>query len=229
MKYGETCRGVFIERPNRFIAIVDVEGIRIECHVKNTGRCKELLVNGAKVVLERSKKKDRKTDYDLIAVYKGKTIVNIDSQAPNKVVVEKIGTIMGPYDKMIPEYKIGSSRLDVYVESDSSRYLIEVKGVTLEREGMALFPDARTERGVKHIKELIKAVSEGYDAILIFIIQMKGVDRFEPNYEMHYEFGRMLELAHSCGVRVLVYDCVVKEDEISLSDPVPLILGHSYS
>lgn len=229
MRYGEVRIGVFIERPNRFVAIVDVEGIRTNCHVKNTGRCKELLVNGAKVILEISKKKDRKTDYDLIAVYKGETLVNMDSQAPNKVVIEKIGTIIGPYNKMVPEYRIGDSRLDVYVESDSARYLIEVKGVTLEKDRVALFPDARTERGVKHIKELIKAVSEGYDAILIFIIQMKGVDRFEPNYEMHYEFGRMLELAHSCGVRVLVYDCVVKEDEISLSDPVPLILGHSYS
>ncbi|MDD2971841.1 MAG: DNA/RNA nuclease SfsA [Lachnospiraceae bacterium] len=213
MKYHHTVIGIFRERPNRFIAHVYVADVLETVHVKNTGRCRELLLPGAKVVLEISDNPNRKTKYDLIGVWKdGIGLINMDSQAPNKVVGEWLAEQGCSYIK--PEYKYGDSRLDFYFEKDGRRALMEVKGVTLERDGICYFPDAPTLRGVKHIHELTKALEKGYDCYIAFVIQMAGVDQVYPNRETHPEFGQALDEAEAAGVKALCLGCQVGEDEL---------------
>lgn len=222
MEYGEVLPGIFLERPNRFLAHVNVNG-RIEiCHVKNTGRCKELLIPGARVFVEQSKNINRKTKYDLIAVNKGTILMNIDSQAPNIVVGEwlKQNGLEGKLNQVKAEQKFGDSRMDFYFERAASKGYIEVKGVTLEKNKIASFPDAPTERGIKHIRHLIHAVEQGFEAYLIFVIQFQPVRFFVPNDEMHFAFGEILREAKHKGVRILAYDSFVTERSMELGAPV---------
>lgn len=217
MKYPAIVPGIFQDRPNRFIAHVEVDGTSRTVHVKNTGRCKELLLPGSSVILNHSDNPNRKTEYDLVAVYKkGLGLVNIDSQAPNHVVAEWLSRQAFSYVK--PEYTYGRSRVDFYMErikdGGIERYLMEVKGCTLEKEGVGYFPDAPTERGVKHLRELTKAVQEGYHAILAFVIAMPKVTEVRPNVETHPEFGEALAEAKAAGVQVLALPCRVAEDEL---------------
>ncbi len=221
MKYNNIIEGKFISRPNRFIAYVEIDGKREVVHVKNTGRCKELLTNGARVLLEVSDNTERKTKYDLIAVYKGEALVNMDSQAPNKVALEFIRENCQDA-KIKPEYIYGNSRIDICVNDKS---LIEVKGVTLENNGIAMFPDAPTERGIKHINELIRAKNDGYESYILFVIQMKGVREFKPNYKTHREFGEALVKAEKAGVKILAYDCIVTENSLKIDAPVSISLS----
>lgn len=220
MKYGRIEQGIFISRPNRFIAYVDINGKTETVHVKNTGRCKELLLPGVKVILERSDNPARKTAYDLIAVYKKKLgLVNIDSQAPNKVVYEWLSgdrSILGHPDYIKPEYTIGNSRIDFYCEKDDRKILIEVKGCTLEINGMGYFPDAPTVRGVKHLNELAMLSKEGYECYIAFVIQMNGIKEVKTNIDTHREFGEALDKAVKAGVKVLYLQCDVKEDELNI-------------
>lgn len=230
MKYLNTCTGTFVERPNRFIAYVEVDGKQEKCHVKNTGRCKELLIPGAKVILDRSSDPKRSTKFDLVSVYKGDMLVNIDSQAPNKIVQESYENIdfLKGLSYIRPEFTIDDSRIDIYGEGQGRKVLMEIKGVTLEIDGTALFPDAPTERGLKHVRELQKALGEGYESCIFFLVQMRGPEHFTPNYEMHMEFALEVEKAYMKGVKVLVYDCVVKEDEILLGNRMDIkFKGHS--
>lgn len=224
MKYENIKEAVFIERPNRFIANVCVDGKEEKVHVKNTGRCRELLLKGCRVFLEESKNSARKTKYSLVAVYKGERLINMDSQIPNYVAEEalKKGIIkeIGIPDFVKREVKYSQSRFDIYYEKDGRKGFIEVKGVTLEKNGEVLFPDAPTERGTKHIKELIKAKKEGYEAAVLFVIQMKDVSFFAPNAETDKDFSQALKNAKEEGVSILAYDCDVKEDEIVLKDKV---------
>jgi len=219
MQYNKTIRAVFHSRPNRFIAHVFVDGVLETVHVKNTGRCKELLVPGATVILEMSDNPARKTKYDLIAVYKeGLGLVNMDSQAPNKAVGEWLRE-SGHFPKLTlvkPEYTYGASRVDFYFEYAGERALMEVKGCTLEREGIGYFPDAPTERGVKHLNELAAAVGAGYEAYLAFVIQMPGVEVVLPNVETHKEFGEALDRAVAAGVKVLYLQCEMGEDAMRI-------------
>lgn len=213
MKYSKTCQAKFIDRPNRFIAHVDLNGNVETVHVKNTGRCKELLIPGVTVILEESDNVSRKTKYDLIGVYKkGFGLINIDSQAPNKVAKEWLES--KDYTYIRPEYTYGNSRIDFYMEKDEKKYLMEVKGCTLERDGIGYFPDAPTERGVKHIYELIKAKKEGYEAVLAFVIQMEGVNEVFPNIETHPEFGTAMSDAKAAGVNIIFIKCKVLEDRL---------------
>lgn len=213
MKYLKTLQAKFIDRPNRFIAHVDLNGIVETVHVKNTGRCKELLIKGVTVILEESDNESRKTKYDLIAVYKENFgLINIDSQAPNKVVKEWLESKDYTYIK--PEYIYGNSRIDFYMEKDDRKYLMEVKGCTLERDGIGYFPDAPTERGVKHIYELIKAKEDGYEVSLAFVIQMEGVNEVLPNIETHPEFGVAIDDAKKAGVNIVFIKCRVYENRL---------------
>ena len=215
MKYREITEGWFIDRPNRFIAHVDIDGRVETVHVKNTGRCRELLRPGAVVRLEVSDNPRRKTKYDLISVFKENLgWVNIDSQAPNKVVREWLEK--QDYDLIKPEYTYGNSRIDFYMEKGSRRYLMEVKGCTLEKDGIGYFPDAPTERGVKHLRELIRASGEGYECMAAFVIQMEGVTEIRPNVETHPQFGQVLEEAEEAGVRILCLQCSVGEDTLEI-------------
>lgn len=213
MKYLKTLQAKFIDRPNRFIAHVDLNGIVETVHVKNTGRCKELLIKGVTVILEESDNESRKTKYDLIAVYKENFgLINIDSQAPNKVAKEWLESKDYTYIK--PEYTYGNSRIDFYMEKDDRKYLMEVKGCTLERDGIGYFPDAPTERGVKHIYELIKAKEDGYEVSLAFVIQMEGVNEVLPNIETHPEFGVAIDDAKKAGVNIVFIKCRVYENHL---------------
>ena len=213
MKYLKTLQAKFIDRPNRFIAHVDLNGIVETVHVKNTGRCKELLIEGVTVILEESDNESRKTKYDLIAVYKENFgLINIDSQAPNKVAKEWLESKDYTYIK--PEYTYGNSRIDFYMEKDDRKYLMEVKGCTLERDGIGYFPDAPTERGVKHIYELIKAKEDGYEVSLAFVIQMEGVNEVLPNIETHPEFGVAIDDAKKAGVNIVFIKCRVYENRL---------------
>ncbi len=215
MKYQNVIHAEFVNRPNRFVAEVLVEGKSETVHVKNTGRCKELLYPGVDVILEVSDNPNRKTKYDLICVYKENLgWVNIDSQAPNKVVKEWLAK--QDYDLVRPEYTIGDSRIDFYMEKNGEKYLMEVKGCTLEIDGIGYFPDAPTERGVKHLRELQKAAEEGYHCFAAFVIQMEGVQEVRPNVEMHKEFGDALEAAKRAGVEVLCLMCAVTEDTLEI-------------
>ena len=213
MRYENITRGIFIDRPNRFAAHVEIDGKVEAVHVKNTGRCRELLVPGAEVYLTEPGTLGRKTRYDLVAVRKENGILfNIDSQAPNKVVrewLEKQG-----FDVIIPEYAYGSSRIDFYMEKDGQKYLMEVKGCTLEIGGVGYFPDAPTERGVKHLHELTGAAGEGYKAFAAFVIQMDGVTRVLPNTKTHPAFGQALAMAQAAGVKVLMLSCHVEADSL---------------
>ncbi len=218
MKYKNITPAIFLNRPNRFIAEVEIDGKREIVHVKNTGRCKELLIPGCKVWLDMPGTPGRKTKYDLVAVLKENNIlINMDSQAPNKVAKEWLES--QSFDVIIPEYTYGASRIDFYMEKhmegkEPTPYLMEVKGCTLEREGIGYFPDAPTERGIKHIKELIKAKEAGINAILAFVIQMDGVTEVRANMETHPEFGLVLEEAGRAGVEILFLPCHVEEDRI---------------
>lgn len=231
MKYNNMIKAKFIERPNRFIAYCDINGEIEKIHVKNTGKCKELLVPGYEVYLEESSNPARTTKYSLIAVKKGDRLINMDSQVTNKMVYEALedkSLILPGFGEEItlikPEKTYGNSRLDVYVEGKTKKAFIEVKGCTLEIDGVVKFPDAKTERGVKHVKELIKAKEEGYLAYIIFVIQMEDVLYFTPNVDMHKEFGDVLKEADEKGVKVLAYDSKVEIDNIILNNPVKVIL-----
>ena len=254
MQYQNIVEGKFLDRPNRFIAHVEIEGKVETVHVKNTGRCKELLLPGVKVYLEKSGNPNRKTAYDLVAVEKaGLGLVNIDSQAPNQVVLEWLRGFA--FEKLKPEYVFSDSRVDFYMERDESlpeafweygereerngkeqqaenirmqsqellnvsgnrKYLLEVKGCTLERDGIGYFPDAPTERGVKHLRELTKALKEGYIAILVFVIAMPKVSMVYPNAETHKAFGDALEEARQAGVKILYLPCTVTKEGMWIS------------
>lgn len=215
MKYGHVTHGKFNSRPNRFLAKVMVDGRLETVHVKNTGRCQELLLPGAEVILEISDNPKRKTKYDLIGVYKEKLgWVNIDSQAPNKVVQEWLE--QQDYVFIKPEYTYGDSRIDFYMEKGEEKFLMEVKGCTLEMDGIGYFPDAPTERGVKHLRELAKAVNAGFKCYVAFVIQMEGVYEVRPNVVTHKEFGQALEEARAAGVKVLYLGCRVTEDTLEI-------------
>ena len=218
MRYSNVTEGIFLSRPNRFIAYVEINGITEVCHVKNTGRCKELLIPGVKVFLEISDTPSRKTKYDLIAVYKGDVLINIDSQAPNKVFAEwvKDSGIFGKDIYIKPECKYKNSRFDFYIEAGSRRIFVEVKGVTLERDGVLLFPDAPTERGVKHLSELVDAAENGYEAYVFFIIQMEKCLYFTPNRETHPAFADTLRIAAEKGVKAIALTCSVRNDELKV-------------
>lgn len=227
MKYREIVPAKFIERPNRFIAYVEIAGQRTKVHVKNTGRCRELLQQYAQVYLEKSDNPDRATAYDLVAVDKAGMLVNMDSNAPNKVVGEWLsaGGLCQDVSLVRPETVFGNSRFDFYVESDSGRKIfIEVKGVTLENEGVAAFPDAPSERAVKHVEELIEAKQQGYEAYLIFVVQMKGIRYVEPNLKTQPAFAEALKKARCAGVKLLAYDCIVGADSLRLDQPLPVIV-----
>lgn len=228
MKYGTVVPGRFLARPNRFIAHVELDGQTQICHVKNTGRCRELLVPGAQVYLEDfGPDTKRKTRYDLIAVEKGSLLINMDSQAPNKAVEEflRAGGLWESPTLVRPETKWGNSRFDFYLEQGERKAFLEVKGVTLEQEGLALFPDAPTQRGVKHLEELTAAAAAGFEAYVLFLIQMKGVHTFRPNWELHPQFGQALVQAAQAGVHVLAYDCRVTPSTMVLDAPVPVNLS----
>jgi len=220
MKYGNIIKAAFISRPNRFIAQVDIKGHTETVHVKNTGRCRELLIPGCTVYLTASDNPQRKTRYDLVAVIKDNgLLINIDSQAPNKVAAEYLKT--KDYDVIIPEYTWGNSRIDFYMDRHTSagrleKYLMEVKGCTLERSGTGYFPDAPTERGVKHIHELIKAKQAGFHSILAFVIQMDGIAEVRPNIETHPEFGTAFEEAKKADVEIVFLPCHIEPDSIDI-------------
>lgn len=227
MIYKNVVTGKFKNRPNRFIAMVEIDGKVETCHVKNTGKCRELLLPETEVYLEKSDNPNRKTAYDLIGVKKGEVLINMDSQAPNKAVKEWLEKEV--YFKNItylkPECKYGNSRVDFYLETAEGRKIfIEVKGVTLEEEGIARFPDAPTLRGIKHIKELEQAVMRGYEAYILFVIQMKGIKWFEPNDRTHQAFGDTLREAAKNGVGILAYDCTITKDSMELDVPIEIRL-----
>ncbi|OOM11892.1 DNA/RNA nuclease SfsA [Clostridium saccharobutylicum] len=226
MKYDNIVKGKFISRPNRFIANVEVNGKVEICHVKNTGRCKELLTSDATVFVQEHNNPKRKTKFSLIGVIKGNRIINMDSQVPNKVVQEWIlkGNLFKDLVLIKPEQKYNNSRFDFYVETKERKAFIEVKGVTLENEGIVMFPDAPTERGLKHVKELCQCIKDGYDAYVIFVIQMKEVLYFKPNIETHKEFGDALKDAKKAGVNILAVDCDVTQDTINIKDYVEVKL-----
>lgn len=226
MRYDNIIQGTFLARPNRFVADVDIDGRIWPCHVKNTGRCRELLRPGVPVYLQKSDNPARKTRYDLICVEKNGLLVNIDSQIPNHAVAEwlKKGILFPPDAHIQMEKRYGTSRFDIYVEAGDRKAYLEVKGVTLEVGGQARFPDAPTERGIKHVRELIGCLQDGYEAYLIFVIQMAGIQGFAPNWATHPEFGRALQEAQQAGVQICAYDCQVQPDEIILDAPVPIDL-----
>lgn len=226
MRYGTVLPGRFAERPNRFIALVDTAEGRVVCHVKNTGRCRELLLPGARVYLERAENPARKTAYDLIAVEKGSLLVNMDAQAPNQVFGEWAtkGSFLPDVQTLKPEYAYGASRIDFCLETDRGPHLVEVKGVTLEENGHARFPDAPTERGVKHIHELRRAVELGLAATLLFVVQMEGMLDVSPNDATHPAFGAALREAAAAGVFVRAFDCAVTPDSIAIRREIPVLL-----
>ena len=226
MQYHSIKKGIFHARPNRFIAHVEVDGAMEVVHVKNTGRCRELLVPGAVVYLEEGRNPARKTKYDLIAVEKGDLLVNMDAQAPNKVFQEwaEAGGFLPGLTLLRPETTWGSSRFDFYWEAGERRGFVEVKGVTLEDEGHARFPDAPTERGVKHLEELIRCQEEGYEAAVCFVLQMAGMKDFAPNDVTHPAFGAALRKAAAAGVRVLAQECMVTPETLTMAGPVTVRL-----
>lgn len=226
MIYNNTVTGTFLSRPNRFIAHVQLDGKTVVAHVKNTGRCAELLITGAQVVLQQADKLGRKTAYDLIAVHKGERLINMDSQAPNKVFMEYLqaGLFIDGLTHIKPEMKHGNSRFDFYAQRGEQEIFIEVKGVTLEENGAAMFPDAPTERGVKHLNELAQCVQDGFAAHVVFVIQMQGVRYFTPNMKTHPAFGEALIAAEKAGVRITALDCMVAENSLQIKNPVPVRL-----
>lgn len=227
MRYKEIQQAVFLSRPNRFLAETALSGRTVMVHVKNTGRCRELLIPGTTVYLNHVDSAGRKTQYDLVAVEKGRRLVNIDAQAPNRIFGEwaAAGHFVPGLTVLRPETTWGNSRFDFYWEADGRRGFVEVKGVTLEENGHVLFPDAPTERGVKHLKELARCHGEGYEAAIFFAVQMEHVLDFSPNDRTHAAFGDALRQAAEAGVRVLAYDCAISPEELSLRYPVPVKLG----
>ena len=217
MKYNNIEKAIFISRPNRFIARVSIGGNELIVHVKNTGRCRELLIPGCEVYLEKASNPDRKTPYDLVAVKKDDHIINIDSQAPNAVVKEYL-LGQNEFDVVRPEYKYGNSRIDFYMEKDNKKYLMEVKGCTLFVDGCGYFPDAPTKRGSKHLEELIGAVQEGYRARIAFVIQGEGISEVKPNVKTDPEFANAFYGAVDAGVEVIFYLCKVDRDELKIID-----------
>jgi len=226
MKYQNVCYGVFISRLNRFIAEVELEGKRERVHVKNTGRCRELLTPSATVYLQEATNPNRSTRYDLIVAQKGKRIINMDANAPNVAFHEYLqgGLHIDGVTSIRPETKYGSSRFDFYVEAQGRKIFIEVKGVTLEEDGVVMFPDAPTELGVKHLNELAQCVRDGYEAQIIFIVQMSDVLYFTPNVRMHAAFGEALVSAKSAGASVEAFDCDVTPDSITIGKAVEVRL-----
>lgn len=227
MLYTDIHEGIFIDRPNRFIANVLVNGVPTVCHVKNTGRCRELLVPGARVLLEKSSNPARKTKYDLVKVHKGDRLVNMDSNAPNAVFGEflRSGGLGFVPDHVRAEYSHGDSRFDYYFEHDGKKAFAEVKGVTLESNNIARFPDAPTQRGIKHLNGLIECVSQGYEAYAVFIIQMRGIESFQPAWDKHYEFAQALCEADRAGVKLLAYDCDVTRNGLYIAEPIKIDLN----
>lgn len=232
MKYTNIVKGVFLSRPNRFIAEVEVDSVAYTVHVKNTGRCRELLQKGVTVYLEKSSNPNRKTAFDLVAVEKrreGKEnlLVNMDSQIPNAVAYEWLkgkNPLFSENAKIRREVTFGDSRFDLYVEDGERKAFVEVKGVTLEQDGLSLFPDAPTLRGVKHINELIKARQAGFEAYILFVIQMKEVHTFSPHKKMHEDFAQALLKAKNEGVGVLAYDCKVTPHSLEIDEEVAVIM-----
>ena len=227
MEYRKIAEGEFISRPNRFIAKVLVNGKEETVHVKNTGRCRELLVPGAKVYLEDCRESTtRKTPFDLVAVIKGERLINMDSQAPNKAAGEflKERFFKGKNVSISPEYTYKKSRIDFFCQCDEEKYLVEVKGVTLEKDGITYFPDAPTERGIKHINELSGALDEGFHCIILFVIQMDNVISFSPNEETQPQFKEALINAKNKGVVPLAYSCVVSPSSMVIDKEIPIIL-----
>lgn len=225
MLYENIVPGIFLSRPNRFIAHIEIDGKDTVCHVKNTGRCKELLIPGASVWCEKSSNPARKTGYDLIAVQKGQRLINMDSQAPNKVAQEWLsGGGLGTLQNLRAETTYGASRFDFSFEKDGKRCFLEVKGVTLECGGICAFPDAPTDRGAKHLKELTALAKEGFGAYVLFVIQMTDVSYLHPNDTTDPAFGAALREAASAGVQILAMDCTVTPDTMTLQNPVEVKL-----
>ncbi len=228
MHYENIKKAKFIFRKNRFLCQIEIDKEAAFCHVKNTGRLKELLTEGAQVYVEEHDNAKRKTKYSLVAVKKGRKVVNIDSTAPNKVFYEwvKKGCFTDGVTLIKPETTFGNSRFDCYIEAGERKIFVEVKGVTLEKDGVAMFPDAPTERGVKHLNELCECVKMGYEAYIVFVVQMRGVHTFIPNRQTHAEFADALENCKKCGVKILCVDCevtpktldIAKELEVKLSE-----------
>ncbi|MCI8422659.1 MAG: DNA/RNA nuclease SfsA [Lawsonibacter sp.] len=230
MRYPNIRAGRFAARPNRFVAHVELENELVVCHVKNTGRCRELLVPGARVWLTESENLARKTKYDLVAVEKqtdrGCLLINMDAQAPNQVFQEwaQGGGFHTGLTLLRPETTFGNSRFDFYWELSHRRGFVEVKGVTLEEHGVARFPDAPTLRGVKHLEELVRARQAGFEATVCFLVQMEGMERVEPNDITHPEFGAALRRAAGAGVEVFALDCVVKPNSLLVNGRIPVRL-----
>ena len=226
MRYRNIKTGRFVDRPNRFSAPVEVDGTVETVHVKNTGRCRELLIPGVTVYLECSTNPLRKTAWDLVAVEKGERLINMDSQAPNKVFAEwaNAGQFIPDLTLLRPETTWGKSRFDFYWEAGDRRGFVEVKGCTLEEDGFCRFPDAPTERGVKHLNELASCMEYGYEAAVCFVIQMEGMKQFSPNDATHPAFGDALRAAHAAGVQVLAVGCSVTPDSLQITHSIPVIL-----
>ena len=225
MRYGKMVEGVFLSRPNRFIAHIEIGGETQICHVKNTGRCRELLPAGAKVWCLDADSPNRKTRYDLITVQKGDRFINMDSQAPNIAAKEwLLAGGLGKIENLKAESKHGDSRFDFYFEKEGKPCFLEVKGVTLENDGICAFPDAPTERGAKHVRELAKLAGEGYGAYVLFVIQMEGVKYLHPNDLTDKPFGEALRAAEKAGVQILAYDCEITEDTMNIREKVEVKL-----
>ena len=228
MTYNNIQSGIFINRPNRFIANVQINQTTEICHVKNTGRCRELLVPGATVYVSYVNNPSRSTQYDLVAVEKNGILINMDSYAPNLAFGEYLRSgnfsEVGETNYVKSEAKYGNSRFDFYAETATKKAFIEVKGVTLEENSIAMFPDAPTERGVKHLNELAACITEGYNAYGVFIIQMKGIKHFTPNYKIHEAFGKTLQTVANMGVKIMAFDCVVTPDTMTVDKLVQIIL-----
>lgn len=224
MRYGEILPAVFLSRPNRFIAHVLVEGEEVVCHVKNTGRCRELLRPEARVWLEKGTNPKRKTAYDLVTVEKGRRLVNMDAQAPNKIFGEWALRLEAGIRSVRPEGAFGDSRLDFLLETEQGRHYVEVKGVTLEEGGHVFFPDAPTERGVRHLHTLMRAVEQGHRATVFFVVQMADVLDFSPNDSTDPAFGQALRQAAAAGVQVLAFTCQVTPEAVTMDRQIPVIL-----
>ena len=230
MVYTEVCEARFLSRPTRFVALVDREGCPERVHVKNTGRCAELLVPGARVWLSRAENPARRTPYDLIAVEKqrpaGPLLINMDSAAPNAVAGEWLRSGgLGRLDQVRAEYRLGDSRFDFFARRGEEKLLIEVKGCTLEEGGLARFPDAPTLRGLKHVRELTRLAGQGWKCFVLIVIQMKEIRLFAPNWATHPEFGLALAEARRAGVEILAMDCIATADSLRIDRPVPVDLS----
>ncbi len=225
MRYENMVAGSFLTRPNRFIAYIEINGQVQVCHVKNTGRCRELLQPGSRVWCQHWDKEGRKTAYDLIAVQKGSRLINMDSQAPNAAAKEwLLSGGLGPIKNLRSEVRHGDSRFDFSFDLDGKSCFLEVKGVTLENDGICAFPDAPTERGAKHLRGLSQAVKEGFGAYVLFVIQMEDVQYLQPNDATDPVFGEALRQAHENGVQILAMDCAVTPDSMEIGKPVKVVL-----